>query len=689
MRYFLWFLAAIMLLSTPLRADVRQYEFDIDYITLNKSGALVRAMAIGGSVPAPLIEARLGDTLEVTFHNKMDVESSVHWHGILLPSDQDGVPWLNTRPIGPGESFTFRFDIKHTGTYWYHSHTGLQEQRGIYGPIRLLPAESKLTDMQDTVLVWSDWSDENPKQILRNLKRDGHWYARQKDSVQGWDRVIKHGWSAIKNRLKGNWTRMGPMDLSDIAYDAFLANGDAETQLTTAKPGETVRVRMVNAAASSYFNIEYAGGPMTVVAADGVDVQPFKVKRLEHALAETWDVEIVVPESGNFELRATNVDGSGQTSAWIGDPADAKVYAPDIPKPNPFAVDHSAHQMQMAEDGDVGSDDCAPEHAAMGHCTPMASPDGGTIDHLTDYAPLKARASTALNADMPLRKVHLKLTGNMERYIWSFNGETLSEADRIMIRKGERVQFIFENTTMMNHPLHLHGHFFRVLNGQGDFAPLKHTIDLASMSSVTIEFEANEERDWIFHCHNLYHMKTGMSRVISYTDTSDIDDAFAQSLSMDDHWYKFADIAALSNQHMGRLWAVNNRYGVEAEWEGDYDGTLEAEVKAEYFQSRFTELFVGAELEREDGESETLGFVGASMVLPLLIESGVQVDTSGHVKLMVGGDVQLANRVKFHWKWDTDNDYAVSLDYEITKRLSVIAQYDNDFDFGVGLKARF
>ncbi|WND03836.1 multicopper oxidase domain-containing protein [Temperatibacter marinus] len=697
-------LISTFIFACSLQADERKYEFDIEYKTVNFTGNPVKAMAIGGSIPGPLIEATVGDILEVTFHNKMDVMSTVHWHGILLPPEQDGVAYLNTKPIAAGQSFTFRFEIKHSGTFWYHSHTGLQEQRGIYGPIRLLPKEKKAPVLQDKMLVWSDWTDEKPMDVLRNLKREGHYYENKKGSSQDWLKVIQNGPKAIKNRLYASWTRMGPMDLSDVGYDAYLANGALETQLAEAKAGETVRVRMINAAASSYFTVEYAGGPMTIVAIDGVDVQPIKVKKLKHAIAETYDVEVTVPATGNFELRATNIDGTGQTSAYIGHPSAPKVKAPDIPRPNLFLMDHREHMKgketspqpeaeSKTEDAMMPMTSCLPEHAAMGHCT-MVQAEGEVIEHLTTYAPLKSVTPTEFDTAMPVRKVHLKLTGNMERYIWSFNGKTLSEADRIQIKKGERVQFIFENTTMMSHPLHLHGHFFRVLNGQGAFSPLKHTVDLVSMGTITIEFEANEERDWIFHCHNLYHMKTGMSRVISYAGTSQIDDQFARNLSMDDHWFKFADLAVLSNQQFGSLWMVNNRNRVSLDWEGDYKGSAEITLQGTYFIDKFTELMAGIELERhkEQGhtvETETIGFIGFSKMLPFMLQSELRLDTKGVFRFAIGSHFNITERAAVDWHWNTDEGFDVTIDYEFSKKLSLIARRSHEYDFGVGLKFKF
>jgi len=327
-----------------LDAKIVEYHFDIDKITVNITRKSVEGLAIGGQIPAPTISATVGDTLVVTFTNKMNEETSVHWHGILLPNDQDGVPYLTTKPIKGKKTFTYRFKIKQAGTYWYHSHTGLQEQRGLYGALVFHPKKGeRIKTDRDHVVVLSDWSNENPDSILANLKKDGDYYALKKGSVQSWVGVLKNGKFAIKNRLQSAWTRMGPMDLSDVGYDAFLSNGQEKIVLE-AKPGETVRIRLINAAASSYFNVEYAGEPMLLVAADGMDVVPISVKRLRMAIAETYDVILKVPDNRSYELRATSEDGTGFSSTFIG--IGDKVLAPDIPKPNLFSCLASAASTQ-------------------------------------------------------------------------------------------------------------------------------------------------------------------------------------------------------------------------------------------------------------------------------------------------------------------------------------------------------
>ena len=749
------------------QADVKEYDIVVETKTVNYTGEDVEALTLGGGIPGPTIKATLGDTLRVTFHNKMDVETSIHWHGILLPHEQDGVPWLNTVPIAPRSSHTFEFPIIHAGTYWYHSHTGLQEQRGVYGSIVLEdPNENRDYD-HDLVLVFSDWTNENPDDILRNLKRDGDYYALKKDSVQSWDKVIANGMPAIKSRLQGSWTRMGPMDLSDVGYDAFLANGEIEHILGHAMPGDRVRVRMINAAASSYFNVEFAGGPMEIIALDGMDIQPQPVKRFRMAIAETWDAIVTIPEEGGlFEFRATANDGTGYASAFVG--MGEKVMAPDIPRPNLFVQDHSMHDMSSMAGMDHGSmDHGSMDHAAMGHDQSAAKPeqkpmldhsnmDHGsmdhaamgpdqaaakpdqmpemdhstmdhsqmvhaamghsmppmtnmsvtdlppTIDYLTDYAPLKAVRSTVYPADMPERLVELSLTGNMEKYIWSFNDKTLSEADKILIRKGEKVRFRFVNTTMMNHPLHLHGHFFRVLNGQGDLSPLKHTVNVPSMGVVEIEFAANEEADWFFHCHNLYHMKAGMTRVISYEETTKADESVMKKLFTDNHWYAYADVGIATHMSEGRLWTVNNRYLAEVEWEAKSKDRYEVEAKAERFFGRYVEGFVGVKHESHEEEmliegdilingfeKKTRAFAGVNVVLPLLIEGELRVDHKGDVRIQFGSELQLSDKTSFEWMWNSDDEYELGLEYAFTKRFSLTAGHNNKYGTGAGFMVKF
>ena len=420
MKRFIFSIILPLLIAIPVmvEASLVEYEFDINYQTVNFTGENVRAMSVGGSIPAPTIEATVGDTLRVTFHNKMDVESSIHWHGILLPNDQDGTPYMTTSPIRAGESFTYEYPIIQHGTYWYHSHTQLQEQRGVYGSLVFHPKDvEKHKADHEYVAVLSDWTNENPKQVLHNLKKDGDYYALKKDSVQSWLKVLQYGPEAIKNRLNSSWTRMGPMDVSDVGYDAFLLNGKQESTLEGLQGGETVRLRIINASASSYQYVEFSGGPMTIVAADGMDIKPKEVDRLKISVAETYDVLVRLPDDNMaYEFRASSEDGTGYSSLWLGE--GHKMTAHTIEKPNPFLTNHSMNGMDM---GDMKMDNIGGvDHSKMGHAMPASN---GNIRMMSEYDGLRSLEKTTLPVDNPDREVELELTGNMERYVWSFNNK--------------------------------------------------------------------------------------------------------------------------------------------------------------------------------------------------------------------------------------------------------------------------
>ncbi|MCI5105665.1 MAG: multicopper oxidase domain-containing protein, partial [Pseudomonadales bacterium] len=420
MRTCLLVLSLSMLFSGNVLSAVVSYELEINSKTINVTGESVEALAVAGQIPAPTLSATVGDTLRATFHNRLDEATSVHWHGILLPNDQDGVPVLNTAPIPPGGSFTFEFPILHAGTYWYHSHTDLQIQRGVYGALVFHEAEAERS-MPEEVVVFSDWTNEAPGAVLANLKKDDDYYAFKKDSVQSWDRVIASGSQAISNRLQSNLQRMPPMDLADVGYDAFLVNGARTNRIVPEAGSESVKLRLVNGSTSSYYDIEYAGGPMTIVAADGLDVEPIRVQRLRISTAETYDVLVPLPASQAFELRATSIDGSGHSSLYLGEGEPQA--APTIPPPNLFLASHAGMEMQGSMPGmmhsaaesshDHGGHD---GHGQSAHETfPVGTPGEmhgerpGVIAHMTDYRHLRALESSALPADRPWRELPVTL----------------------------------------------------------------------------------------------------------------------------------------------------------------------------------------------------------------------------------------------------------------------------------------
>lgn len=666
-------------------ARIVHYQLDIGRKIVNFNGKDINTIAINNQIPAPTLEAQVGDILEVTVNNQLEEETSVHWHGVLLPNDQDGVPYLTTPPIPVHGTFTYRFKITHPGTYWYHSHSGLQEQRGLYGALVFHPnkKEAMISD-RDQVIVFSDWTNEHPKQVLANIKKDGDYYALKKDSVQSWLKILQHGWPAIKSRLQGVWHRMGPMDISDIGYDAFLANGQT-TQIIAAKPGDKIRLRLINAAASSYFFVEFAGSPMQVVAADGVDVEPLLVQRLRMAIAETYDVIVTIPKDGMFELRASAEDGTGFSSTWIGQGAK-KIDAPDIAKPNLFIMNHSQHgPNHRAHAKNKQQDEHIMQHTGHHH---HSKSERKMIENMVDYRALRALKETRLPADSPTTEIWLNLTGNMERYVWSFNNTPLKDASPILIKQGENIRLILNNQTMMHHPIHLHGHFFRVLNGQKEKSPLKHTVDVPAMGRVDIEFAAQEEKDWFFHCHNLYHMISGMARVFSYDTTTRYTTQIQNKISHDP-WYHKIDISFLSQMSLGDLRFSNTKNAIALEYDTDYKKEYDIDILYLRTISRYLDLYFGGTFEKEtDAKGENSAIAGFRYILPLLVEFEFRIDHQAQLRAQLGSELHLTDRLMFEWFYNTDKEYRTSLSYELSKSFLLSTAYDSDHHWGAGIRFR-
>ena len=322
-------LLALLLMPATSPAAVRDYHLTIAKEQVNITGTPVQAMTINGGIPGPTLRFVEGDTARIKVQNKMDVDTSIHWHGILVPPGMDGVPEISFPPIAPGTTFTYEFPIRQSGTYWYHSHTRLQEQRGVYGSIVIEPRDAKPVADRELVVVLSDWTDDDPNSVMHSLKRGSDWFSQAKGSKQSMIGAASLG--MLGDYLKRELQRMPPMDISDVAYDRFLANGKPMSRVA-AKPGETIRLRIINGSSTTFFLVEFAGGPMTIIAADGQDVRPLKKQRILIGVAETYDVLVTVPKSGSFEFRATAHDGSSWASLWLGQgPAHP---APAIPRPD-------------------------------------------------------------------------------------------------------------------------------------------------------------------------------------------------------------------------------------------------------------------------------------------------------------------------------------------------------------------
>lgn len=784
----------IVFFTGSVQSALTEYDLTIAQEKTMITGKTARAMTINGNIPGPTLHFTEKDTARIHVHNKMDVETSIHWHGILVPPDMDGVPNISFPPIRPGATFTYEFPIRQSGTYWYHSHTSLQEQSGVYGAIVIEPAQKRLHVDHDYVVVLSDWTDEDPHSVLRTLKRGSEWYAVEKGSGQSILGAARLG--MLGDYFKRELQRMPPMDISDVAYDRFLANGKPDT-FFPAKAGETIRLRIVDGSATTYFHLEFAGGPMHIVSADGLDVEPMETTRFLIGVAETYDVLIRIPAEGTFEFRATAHDGSGYTSVWIG---SGDYYpAPEVPRPNLYHAMGSlslkrvfaltpAGSMGMSDDKvaagifdepgmmgmgsmhDMAGMDHSRKHSGsdrsgtdihnMTHSPrmhradtsprqdmPMKHPEAhkGAMTHSAHaegfpsitakngkkysmdfgflaadvsasgdlavdgmdttrpwppYAELRSVAPTAFSTDRPVRKIRLTLDGDMERYVWFLNNKPLSESDSIRIRKGEVVRFIMINRTMMHHPMHLHGHFFRVINGQGDYAPLKHTVDVAPMSTTVIEFEADEFGDWFFHCHLLYHMKSGMARVVHY-DGFEIGPELAavRPNLYKDSWYFWGEADILSNMTQGFLRASNTRNILTAAWEMGWQGVnatqWEGLVTWDRYINRFFNIFAGADFLGETDEiDKTRGVIGLHYLLPLNVESRVWVDTDGGMRFMFDKEFELTPRFMLlgEGEYDTHEtqwEGSLGLTYLVHKNFSLTALWHSDYDWGVGIQVRF
>ncbi|MBT3509897.1 MAG: multicopper oxidase domain-containing protein [Nitrospina sp.] len=686
--YFLFIILTLSWILVPSGfAAIVEYELNISYKTLNVTGKDVKAMSLNDSIPGPTLRFREGDTARIRLKNSMDVPTSVHWHGILLPYRQDGVPYVTNPPIKPGETQQFEFPIKQAGTYWFHSHTGLQEQRGVYGSIVITPKDGeRVPSDQDKVIVLSDWTNENPDEILRTLKSGSDYYSFKKGSLQSLVGAVKDG--ALTDVFKRSLMRMPPMDVSDVAYDAFLANGKKESTIP-AKPGEKVRLRFINSATATYFHLQFAGGPVQIVSADGIDVEPVNVDRFLMAIAETYDLIVTVPENGSYEFRATAQDGSSHSSIFIG--SGKRILAPSVPKPNLYKM-----KMSMGNSGMKMKGMSSKMKMPMGMDKKMGI-DSMTADNerpLSPYKKLRSVGNSSLPKKNPTREVVLTLTGDMERYIWSINGEILSADNMIRIRHGENVRFVLINKTMMHHPMHLHGHFFRVINGQGDYSPLKHTVDVPPLATQIIEFEANEYNDWFFHCHILYHAKSGMARVVSYEDKElDVDLKKIRHRLYKDSWNPTIIGTAQSHMTDGVAVLSNSKNILSATWQVGWQNVDKTEQDVElaydrYF-NRFLNVFGGINL-TNDYER---GILGIRYLLPFNIDSTFRFDSEGEFRVELSQGLQLTSRFEVFGdvEYDTESkeEWLLGGKYIFSKNMALTGQYHSDFGAGAGLEFRY
>jgi FtsP/CotA-like multicopper oxidase with cupredoxin domain len=680
-----------MLAATTWAQDVH-YELNVDYKTVNFSGQEAKAMAINNSIPGPVLEFTEGDIAIIKVINHTNDMASIHWHGLLLPQEQDGVPYLTYFPIDAGATFEYQFELKHAGTYWYHSHTRIDEQKGQYGAIVVHPKDGYQDKFDhDVVVQLSDWTDEDPLDVLKNLKKDGDWYAHKKNSVISLKGYLEN--SNLDAWVSNRWQRMEGMDVSDVGYDAFLANGQTSLKLAPeAKSGDRVRVRLINSGASSYFDIQQQSGAFEVVAADGLDVIPIKVNEFRMGMAETYDVIVTIPESGAYEFAANNMDGTGGVKVILGQ--GASTASPDPIRPNLFAkMEHSEHQSNEHSGGHFNSNEHskhkmhqAPADVEMSHHAhhQMMKPKE-VVKNILDYAMLKSRQPITYEGE--LQEFTLRLTGDMESYNWSFNNTPLSQADVLKIDKGKVVRFHFKNESMMHHPLHLHGHFFKVISGNGEHDVLKHTVDVPPMGNVIIEFAANENKDWFFHCHNLYHAKTGMARVVRYSDYSG-NPEFAKAKMksneiMDADWYRRTDLRLFSTHAEASFRYSNSGHIIELQAIKHFSESTELEAHYNYKQSKWLSYFIGAEQKHDENEL----LAGLKYVTPFSIETTFWINNQGEIHAEAETEFQLTESFALELGVSTEDEWEATLEYRSSPSWSIGINADEINGLGIGFSA--
>lgn len=681
--------------TSPVR---RTYNLTIDDTLISVSGKIQRALMINRSIPAPQLVFTEGDTAEIIVYNALSAETSLHWHGLILPNEQDGVPYLTTAPIQPGTTVTYRFPIVQNGTYWYHSHTGLQEQMGLYGAF-IIRKRNAVPEKEYT-LVLSDWSNEKPKQIHRSLHNATDWYAIGKGATQNYVASIREGYFSVK--LENEMKRMLAMDVSDVFYNQFWVNGQPEQHFNDAHPGDTVRLRIINGSASTYFWIRYAAGKMKVVASDGKDVEPVAVDRFIIAVSETYDIRIVIPETGSAELIATSEDRTNSASVFLGNGTPLK--NKPLPRLKYF------EGMQMMNDmttlsGNMTDMGMNMTNQQMDMNTVMYPEIADSNEQIVtlNYGMLRSPEKTTL-PDSLWREMRFELTGNMNRYIWTLDNKTVSESDKILIRKGENVRIILYNNSMMRHPMHLHGHFFRVLNGSGDYSPLKNVLDIMPMETDTIEFAATESGDWFFHCHILYHMMSGMGRIFSYEDSpvntqfEDPEKALKKLYKDDKEWHFMAHIDVATNGSDGELMYSNTRYRLDGEWRVGWMGDFETETHFSRFFGRkqFFAAYAGTDYRlRQEGIPQTkdnrqVFCAGLQYMLPFFIQTDFRVDHTGRMRLQfTREDLPLTSRIRLTAMYNTDREWMVGGRYILTKYLAISTHYDSDMKWGIGVKMTY
>ncbi len=555
----------------------REFALEIGPVPMNVTGRPRTAVGVNGQVPAPILRWREGDTVTLAVTNRLDEPTSIHWHGIRTPSPMDGVPGLSFAGIAPGETFTYRFPVHQSGTYWYHSHSAFHEQSGLYGALVIEPRAGYVHAFdRDYVVLLSDWSDENPETIVSNLKFKSDYYNFGQRTLGTFitDARNQGLGATVADRLEWGMMRMSPRDILDVngSTYTYLINGQAPAANWTAlfRPGERVRLRFINASSMSIFDVRIPGLKLSVMQADGNDVEPVSVDEFRIGTAETYDVTVQPQAERAYTIFAQAQDRSGFARGTLAPRSGMKGEVPPL-EPRPLRtmadmgmgdmggmkMDHGSmtgmqhgvanaknmpsmpgmdHSTMSGMDHSTmpGMGNMPVDHGSM-EMPPAGVPKEGVevdnvammpTDRLSDTGGLEGNGRRVLrytdlralkrgdDQRLPSREIVLHLTGNMQRFIWGFDGKKYSEAPPIQLARGERVRFVLINDSMMDHPIHLHGLWSELDNGQGDYRPYKHTILVKPGERLTYLVTADEPGRWAYHCHLLYHMELGMFREV-------------------------------------------------------------------------------------------------------------------------------------------------------------------------------
>ena len=557
--------------STWVMAAVKEYDLTIAEQTVNITGKPVERITVNGKFVAPLLEFEEGDEAVIRVHNKLkNQDSSIHWHGLLLPGIMDGVPGFNKfNGIAPNKTYEYKFKVRQNGTYWYHSHSKGQEQDGLYGAFVIYPKDktpltaAEKTD-KDYVVLLSDFHNSTSDQIMKNIKKEADYYQNRRETVFDVLKQVKRdGLKATwQDRSMWNQMRMLKTDMSDVTGYTFLMNGKTPQQNWTGnfKAGEKVRLRFINASAMSFFDVRIPNLKMTVVSADGQPVKPVPVDEFRIGTAETYDV-IVEPKQAHYQIEAESIDRTGFSVGTLHEESRPAVKQIEMPKPRPrslltmedMGMNHDMSSMKgmnhdmssmkgmdhdMSSMKDMNHDMSSMK--GMNHDMPMNSatvkaasdkndntvfgwanastPEGNKALQYSDLQSLDPQKDTRAAE----REIEIRLGGNMERYIWTINGKKFNEADPLVVKYGERIRLKFVNDSMMAHPMHLHGMFMQLENGQDPSnMPNKHTVIVPPGKTITTLLTADELGEWAIHCHLLYHMSAGMMNKLIVAQVED------------------------------------------------------------------------------------------------------------------------------------------------------------------------